>query len=314
MKKFFKLCMAVAALATIFGFASCSNDSSNDSTAPAATTATKKTVETKSITINGVTFTYTTTDGKVDTSSTVAVADDGTVTITGSDGTSKVTVSKDGKSLTYVSGGTTYTGDMTTVDKTSGAVTLKSEDGKTIEAKATAETKTVDTTPAATGTASDAAATLTIPTRAELTGKIFIKSDSGKPKKTYTFAADSITGLYHKDGTTNTNVYYDEVNAVLDSSYTIRKAGTVYVMFDASEPKQERVSGTGLFTTWKRSDKTDTVTLKADGTLIATHDGTPFNGTFKNENGILEFTVPGQRVWTNLYDGTNIIDIECKVE
>lgn len=150
MKKFLKLCLAVAALATMFGFASCSNDSSNDSTAPAATTATKKTVETKSITINGVTFTYTTTDGKVDTSSTVAVADDGTVTITGSDGTSKVTVSKDGKSLTYVSGGTTYTGDMTTVDKTTGGVTLKSEDGKTIEAKATSETKTVDTTPATT--------------------------------------------------------------------------------------------------------------------------------------------------------------------
>ncbi|EID85959.1 hypothetical protein MSI_03880 [Treponema sp. JC4] len=42
MKKFLKLALAVAALATMFGFASCSNDSSNDSTAttPAATTTT----------------------------------------------------------------------------------------------------------------------------------------------------------------------------------------------------------------------------------------------------------------------------------
>ena len=44
MKKFFKLCLAVAALATMFGFASCSNDSSNDSTAPAATAGTTASV------------------------------------------------------------------------------------------------------------------------------------------------------------------------------------------------------------------------------------------------------------------------------
>lgn len=310
MKKFFKLCLAVAALATMFGFASCSNDSSNDSTTtPAAT----KTVKTTTVKIGDTEYSYTETDGKVDTSDKIKVADDGSITVTVADG-SKVTISKDGKTITYTDkDGKAYTG------QTGGeSITLKSEDGKEITATSKTETKSAPVTPvatpAATETASDAAATLTIPTRTELTGKIFIKSDSGKPKKTYTFAADSITGVYHKDGTTNTNVYFDEANAVLDSSYTIRKAGKVYVMFDASKPKQERVSGTGLFTTWKRSDKTDTVTLKADGTLIATHDGTPFTGTFKNENGILEFTVPGQRVWTNLYDGTNIIDIECKVE
>ena len=309
MKKFLKLCLAVVALATMFGFASCSNDSSNDSTTTPAT----KTVKTTTVKIGDTEYAYTETDGKVDTSDKIKVAEDGSITVTVADG-SKVTISKDGKTITYTDkDGKVYTG------QTGGeSITLKSEDGKEITATSKTESKSVPVTPvatpAATGTASDAAATLTIPTRAELTGKIFIKSDSGKPKKTYTFAADSITGVYHKDGTTNTNVYFDEANAVLDGSYTIRKAGKVYVMFDASKPKQERVSGTGLFTTWKRSDKTDTVTLKADGTLIATHDGTPFTGTFKNENGILEFTVPGQRVWTNLYDGTNIIDIECKVE
>lgn len=314
MKKFFKLCLAVAALATMFGFASCSNDSSNDST---TTPATKEvSVKTRTVKIGETEYVYTETDGKVDATDKVKVGEDGSITVTTADG-SKVTLSKDGKTITYTDkNGKVYTGQLG-----GESITLKSEDGTEVTASAAEKTekKTVPTTtpavtPAATGTASDAAATLTIPTRAELTGKIFIKSDSGKPKKTYTFAADSITGVYHKDGTTNTNVYFDEANAVLDSSYTIRKAGKVYVMFDASKPKQERVSGTGLFTTWKRSDKTDTVTLKADGTLIATHDGTPFTGTFKNENGILEFTVPGQRVWTNLYDGTNIIDIECKVE
>ena len=113
MKKFLKLCLAVAALATMFGFASCSNGSSDDSTANAAAAATTKKVETKTITINGVKYEYTVTDGKVDASDSVKVADDGSVTVTASDG-SKVTLSKDGKSVTFVTkDNKTYTGDPT---------------------------------------------------------------------------------------------------------------------------------------------------------------------------------------------------------
>lgn len=136
MKKFFKLCLAVAALATMFGFASCSNGSSDDSTANAAAAATTKKVETKTNTINGVKYEYTVTDGKVDASDSVKVAEDGSVTVTASDG-SKVTLSKDGKTITYTDKeGKVYTG------QTGGeSITLKSGDGKEIAATVTTKTE-----------------------------------------------------------------------------------------------------------------------------------------------------------------------------
>ena len=142
MKKFFKLCLAVAALATMFGFASCSNDSSNDSTTtPAAT----KTVKTTTVKIGDTEYSYTETDGKVDTSDKVTVADDGSITVTVADG-SKVKFSKDGKTITYTDKeGKAYTG------QTGGeSVTLKSEDGKEITATSKTESKSVPVTPTAT--------------------------------------------------------------------------------------------------------------------------------------------------------------------
>lgn len=143
MKKFFKLCLAVAALATMFGFASCSNDSSNDSTTtPAAT----KTVKTTTVKIGDTEYSYTETDGKVDTSDKVTVADDGSITVTVADG-SKVTISKDGKTITYTDkDGKVYTG------QTGGeSITLKSEDGKEITATVSSKTETsANAAPAAT--------------------------------------------------------------------------------------------------------------------------------------------------------------------
>ena len=133
MKKFFKLCLAVAALATMFGFASCSNDSSNDSTTtPAAT----KTVKTTTVKIGDTEYSYTETDGKVDTSDKIKVADDGSITVTVADG-SKVTISKDGKTITYTDkNGKVYTG------QTGGeSITLKSEDGKEITATVSSKTE-----------------------------------------------------------------------------------------------------------------------------------------------------------------------------
>lgn len=142
MKKFLKLCLAVAALATMFGFASCSNDSSNDSTA--VTTATTKTVKTTTVKIGDTEYSYTETNGKVDTSDKVKVADDGSITVTNADG-SKVTISKDGKTITYTDkDGKAYTG------QTGGeSITLKSEDGKEITATSKTETS-ANAAPAAT--------------------------------------------------------------------------------------------------------------------------------------------------------------------
>ena len=142
MKKFFKLCLAVAALATMFGFASCSNDSSNDSTTTPAT----KTVKTTTVKIGDTEYAYTETNGKVDTSDKVTVADDGSITVTVADG-SKVKFSKDGKTITYTDkDGKVYTG------QTGGeSITLKSEDGKEIAATVSSKTEpSANAAPAAT--------------------------------------------------------------------------------------------------------------------------------------------------------------------
>lgn len=161
MKKFLKLCLAVAALATMFGFASCSNDSSNDSTTTPAT----KTVKTTTVKIGDTEYSYTETDGKVDTSDKIKVADDGSITVTVADG-SKVTISKDGKTITYTDkNGKVYTGQLG-----GESITLKSSDGTEVTASAAEKTekKTVPTTPAATPAAANAFA-----------GKTFV-SDEGK--------------------------------------------------------------------------------------------------------------------------------------
>ena len=158
MKKFLKLCLAVAALTTMFGFASCSNDSSNDSTTTPAT----KTVKTTTVKIGDTEYSYTETDGKVDTSDKVTVADDGSITVTVADG-SKVTISKDGKTITYTDkNGKVYTGQLG-----GESITLKSEDGKEITATSKTETKSAPVTPTATVSANVFA------------GKTFV-SDEGK--------------------------------------------------------------------------------------------------------------------------------------
>ena len=158
MKKFLKLCLAVAALTTMFGFASCSNDSSNDSTTTPAT----KTVKTTTVKIGDTEYSYTETDGKVDTSDKIKVADDGSITVTVADG-SKVTISKDGKTITYTDkNGKVYTGQLG-----GESITLKSEDGKEITATSKTETKSAPVTPTATVSANVFA------------GKTFV-SDEGK--------------------------------------------------------------------------------------------------------------------------------------
>ena len=215
MKKFLKLCLAVAALATMFGFASCSNGSSDDSTAttPAAT----KTVK-YSVTINSITFSYTEENDKPVASDTVKIADDGTITITGSDGTSTIKVSKDGKTITYVLDGTTYTADMSNAGK-DGSVTLTSEDGKTISATAKRETvATPSTTPAAT-------------TNSIVGSKYYnygIDNKNGKIKiKVSTFTIDSTSAGTHKTlSTTIKNGAVTETNDLGSTTFTYSVSGS----------------------------------------------------------------------------------------
>ena len=188
MKKFFKLCLAVAALATMFGFASCSNDSSNDSTTTPAT----KTVKTTTVKIGDTEYAYTETDGKVDTSDKVTVADDGSITVTVADG-SKVKFSKDGKTITYTDkDGKVYTG------QTGGeSITLKSEDGKEITATSKTESKSVPVTPVVTPAADNA-----------FKGKTFV-------------SPDGMSLIFGSDGNLTAAVKVDEKFNITKQAYTV---------------------------------------------------------------------------------------------
>ena len=251
MKKFLRLCLAVAALATMFGFASCSNGSSDDSTSTNATS----------------TDTTTTTD---------------TTTGTDSDDTTTTT-----DTTTETDSGDTTTTTDTTPDTDSTDTTTTTD--------TTLETKTV----------SDAAATLTIPTRSELTGKTFKKYDGGKVKDSYVFSEDTISAT-DKNGDTWT-AYYSEDSGLLDD-YTIRKVGDAYYMYDEDKMASREGSGTGLFTTWKNSK--GTMTFNSDGTM--TTSGKSPTGTFVNNSGVI--TAKLGKTITMLYDGTNIYETECKAE
>ena len=151
--------MAVAALATMFGFASCSNGSDDNSALLAASTEKTKTVK-----IGDTEYVYTEKGGKTETSDKVKVSSDGTVTVTAADGSS-ITISADGKKITYKDkNGKEYTGDFGAE-----SITLKSSDGSEITATSKTETKTTTpavTTPAVTAAAANAFA-----------GKTFVSED-----------------------------------------------------------------------------------------------------------------------------------------
>lgn len=267
MKKFLKLCMAVAALATMFGFASCSNGSDDTTAAAAATTtattsaattaatpetttATKKTVETKSITINGVTFTYTTTDGKVDTSATVKVADDGSITVTASDG-SKVTLSKDGKTITYTDkNGTSYTGEAG-----GESITLKSSDGKQVSATLKTETKSVPVTPVVTPAATE---------------NVF-------KGKTFTSPENKIFFIFGSDGKV---IFAQDKEKIFTETYTV--TGNDFTFTVAG---QNKISGS------------------LSGTALTAGDAAHGNGTFAQTSGTNGFA--GKSFITA--DGTKLV-------
>lgn len=190
MKKFFKLCLAVAALATMFGFASCSNDSSNDST---TTPATKEvSVKTRTVKIGETEYVYTETDGKVDATDKVKVGEDGSITVTTADG-SKVTLSKDGKTITYTDkNGKVYTGQLG-----GESITLKSEDGKEITATSKTESKSVPVTPVVTPAADNA-----------FKGKTFV-------------SPDGMSLIFGSDGNLTAAVKVDEKFNITKQAYTV---------------------------------------------------------------------------------------------
>lgn len=299
MKKFFKLCLAVAALATMFGFASCSNDSSNDATAPAATK--EVSVKTRTVKIGETEYVYTETDGKADATDKVKVGEDGSITVTTADG-SKVTLSKDGKTITYTDkNGKVYTGQLG-----GESITLKSSDGTEVTASAAEKTekKTVPTTtPAATGTVSEAKMTVTelTFTDSQLADKIFKfqnNGDSGKLEDRYylfhggkCYKDDSVEGVKYKVGK------YAESDW---RTITIIKVGDKLLQGS----KATRASGEGLFAKWTTNDG-DSMTLKADGTGTMVVHGESVALTFTNDGGLVTLKVTEKnQTMPGYYDGT----------
>ena len=141
MKKFsrtiFGLLASAMLVAGSVSFVSCSDDDEEETT-QTVEEETTQTVEvettTNTVTINGTAYTYTTVDGKVQTSDSVTVSDDGTIKITAEDG-SYVTIK--GTAITY----TNVEGKSSSGTLGTESVTLSGDAGE-ISATSTSETKT----------------------------------------------------------------------------------------------------------------------------------------------------------------------------
>lgn len=309
MKKFFKLCLVVAALATMFGFASCSNDSSNDSTAPAATK--EVSVKTRTVKIGDTEYSYTETDGKADATDKVKVGEDGSITVTVADG-SKVTISKDGKTITYTDkNGKVYTGQLG-----GESITLKSSDGTEVTASAAEKTekKTVPTTtPAATGTVSEAKMTVTelTFTDSQLADKIFKFQNNGDngqlEDRFYIFYG----GKCYKGHTVD-----DAKGKVTGGAIYAESGNNIPLVIKAGDKlykakEYSRKSGTGLFATWNFGSQVGDITLNANGTCSSAS----FTGTFTNNSGYITMSSSAMpTAFTGYYDGTYIYEAFAKNE
>lgn len=295
MKKFLKLCLAVAALAAMFGFASCSNGSSEDDDSEAFTVVT-----TKKITIAGNDYVYTTENGKVIESDKVSVADDGAVIITGADGSS-VTVVDRGYKITYKdASGTEYSGWIADGDE---SFTLKDSAGNTIEASLEAETNEPKMT-----------VNVLAYTDSKLANKIFSCGD-----KYYTF----------KDGKRYETPDFEEAKTLKSKSgndmsgYTSEEYFYQYVFISFNDKiyksqKLEREYGSGLsgLCTNFYIDNSNFIYFKNNGkgALVYTgnRDWDEFKFKFKNVNGVVtcEASRGGQKyTHVYLYDGKYLYDL-----
>lgn len=139
MKKFLRLFLVVAALATMVGFTSCANGSSDDSSTSNIATTREVKVTTKTITIGSDVFTYKLKDGKVEPTEKVSVDANGNITITATSGNT-LTISSDGKSITYKAENKTYEGTLTDSGKFS--LVNKTDPKDTLSAESKTESKT----------------------------------------------------------------------------------------------------------------------------------------------------------------------------
>ena len=261
MKKFsrtiFGLLASAMLVAGSVSFVSCSDDDEEETTQAVEVKTTTNTV-----TINGTAYTYTTVDGKVQTSDSVTVSDDGTITIKADDG-SYVTIK--GTAITYTNAeGKSSSGTLGTE-----SVTLTGDAGE-ISATSTSETKTETKT---TGSGSEATASVT---------ELAYDSDTLN-NKVFSYDDDEIRYLTFTDGKCykSDSSLTDLLNKEKDYLF-ISYNNKIY-----RSNKATRSSGSGLFATFDDGEKCK-YTFKSDGTgIINFYDNSSLSFTFTNNAGLL---------------------------
>ena len=300
MKKLSKLTALLAAgllaLGT-FSFVSCSNDDDESSDTNNTPVTKEVTTTTNTITINGTDYIYTTVNGTPQTSDSVTVSDDGTITITADDGS---TLTIKGTSITYTtSDEKTYSG--TSSDSSGSESIVLTGDSREITATSESETKTetVSSDSADSGTVKELSFT-------DLEGKIFnYKKDNGDDRW-YKFEGGKVykaTSLEYQDWSDDTSDWEEDGKSVALLN------GTQYSVVEGKLP---RTSGSGLYATFSETFTEDgesftfSMTLKNDGTITMTDPKETVSGTFTNNNGLLAMTIEGKKTLYGFYDGSSI--------
>lgn len=246
-------------------FVSCSDDDEEETT-QTVEEETTQTVEvettTNTVTIKGTAYTYTTVDGKVQTSDSVTVSDDGTIKITAEDG-SYVTIK--GTAITY----TNVEGKSSSGTLGTESVTLSGDAGE-ISATSTSETKTETKTTS--GSEATASVTELAYDSDTLNNKVFSYDDD-----------DEIRYLTFTDG----KCYKS------DSSLTVllnKEKDYLFISYNNKiyrSHKASRSSGSGLFATFDDGYERK-YTLNSDGTgSMDFYYGDSMSFTFTNNAGLL---------------------------
>lgn len=290
MKKFsrtiFGLLASAMLVAGSVSFVSCSDDDEEETTQSVQVKTTTNTV-----TINGTVYTYTTVDGKVQTSDSVTVSDDGTIKITADDG-SYVTIK--GTAITY----TSAEGKSSSGTLGAESVTLTGDAGE-VSATSTSETKTETKT---TGSVSEATASVTelAYDSVTLNNKVFSyekeKDDGERYIRYLTFTGGK---CYKSTSPDNIGSETDELLISYNNKiYRYNKA--------------TRSSGSGLFATFDDGEECK-YTLNSDGTgsIYFYEDNTSLSFTFTNNAGLVTMscTYEGKTMTAVMYyNGENLYD------
>ncbi|MCR5318476.1 MAG: hypothetical protein K6E22_09640 [Treponema sp.] len=177
------------------------------------------------------------------------------------------------------------------------------------------------TSPYGSGPASDAAGassaiTLLDYDDSELNNKIFkrVYDDDGETKtKYYLFYNGNCYESSNQNVTPSNNQDDDDPDIIGYGGKFYREAG---------DDEFERISGSGLFATFRSADHEMTMTFKSDGTFTASmeEDGETFTlpGYFRNVSGVIDLTLytPDGETFTSkvFYDGTYLTTIDSQNE